>query len=246
MYDRRGMAPEVSVILPCFNERGGIVGLVQELRRVLAARPHEFVVVDDHSPDGTAEWVRQAFAGDPGVRVIERESDPSLAKSIREGLEQAKGRVFVVMDSDGNHDPKYLPFMLDSLARYDAVFGSRYLYGGRMSGRLRHHLSWLFNIFVRLATGGNIIDYLYGYFAIKREAMGKCRYDDVFWGYGEYCIRLLYALEAAGVSILQIPMILGPRRAGTGNSNLGRVFVQYTLATLRLALTHRRLRTSWK
>ncbi|MBI4347053.1 MAG: glycosyltransferase [Elusimicrobia bacterium] len=240
------MAPEVSVILPCFNEREGIVGLVGDIRRVLASRSHEVVVVDDHSPDGTAEVVRKAFAGDGGVRVVERERDPSLAKSIREGLEQAKGRVFVVLDSDGNHDPKYMPFMLDALGHYDAVFGSRYLYGGRMSGRLRHHLSWLFNIFVRLATGGNIIDYLFGYFAIKREAMEQCRYDDVFWGYGDYCIRLLYFLEAAGVSILQVPMIIAPRRAGTGNSNLGRVFVQYTLATLRLALTHRRLRTSWQ
>ncbi|MBI5202352.1 MAG: glycosyltransferase [Elusimicrobia bacterium] len=240
------MAAEISVILPCFNEREGIVGLIREIRAVLEDRAHEVVVADDHSPDGTAEAVRQAFAGDAGVRVVVREKDPSLAKSIRAGLEAASGKILVVMDSDGNHDPKYLPHLIESLAHYDAAFGSRYLYGGRMSGRLRHNLSWAFNIFVRLATGGNIIDNLYGFFAIKRPMLEKCRFDDIFFGYGDYCIRLLYALEAEHAAILQIPMVNAPRRAGTGNSNFIRVFIKYFIATLRLALTHKRLSTTWK
>lgn len=229
----------VSIIVPAYNERENIVPLVREIKEALSGRALEVVVVDDDSPDGTARAVEEAFPGDPAVRVIVRRGDRGFAKSIREGIEKSRGEVVVVMDSDFNHQPRYLPFMVQSLSHYDAVFGSRFLYGGMMAPRSRHLCSWVFNIFVRMATGGDITDNLYGFFCIKRPALERCDFDEVFWGYGDYCIRLLYRLQLDKTEILQVPIVNGARRGGVGNSAFLGVLAEYSLATLRLALQGR-------
>jgi len=121
----------VSVIVPCFNEAGNILPLVEAIHKELEFVRHQVVVVDDNSPDGTYALVKNA--GLDYVKPILRTVDPSLAKSIRTGLEEADGNVFVVMDSDFNHQPKYLPFMIKSLEYYDCVTASRFMYGGSMN-----------------------------------------------------------------------------------------------------------------
>ncbi len=226
----------VSVVLPTYNERGNIVPLIQAIRTALASHPAEIVVVDDNSPDGTAVAVREAFTDEPAVKVVVRPSDPGFAKSIRRGIEEAGGDVVVVMDTDFNHQPAYLPFMIDSLRYYDCVMGSRFLYGGCMLPRSRHLLSWMFNVFVRWATGGQITDNLYGLFAIRADVLKRCRFDEVFFGYGDYFIRLLYYLQRQEVSILQFPAVNGKRLSGSGNSRFFRTFAKYFAATWRLAL----------
>ena len=145
--------PLISVILPTYNEKGNILDLISEIKDLLAGRSKEIIVVDDNSPDKTADAVRGKFAGDPEVVVIVRTSDKGMAKSIRTGLEHARGSRFVVMGSDFNHLPKYIPFMVDALEHYDGVFGSRFLYGSWMSSFVHHKLSWAFNIFVRAMLG---------------------------------------------------------------------------------------------
>lgn len=232
----------VSVILPAFNERGSIVPLVQEILQTLADVPVEVLVVDDNSPDGTAALVRQTFASRPEVRVIVRTADRGFARSIRTGIEQAAGDVIVVMDSDGNHQPRYLPFMIGALGHYDCVMGSRFVYGGKMSPRSRHLLSWLFNVFVRCVTRGQITDNLYGYFAIRTSLLRRCNLDTIFVGYGEYFIRLLYQLQKMNLDILQFPAVNGQRRAGAGNQRFWQTFRVYFAATWRLALDQGRLR----
>lgn len=231
--------PKVSIVVPTYNERENIVPLVREIKRVLDGTPKEILVVDDDSPDRTAECVEREFAGDGEVRVIVRRRDRGFAKSIREGIEKSSGAAVAVMDSDFNHEPKYLPFMLGALDHYDAVFGSRFLYGGLMTPPLRHKCSWVFNVFVRFATGGDITDNLYGFFCIKRPVLERCDFDGIFWGYGDYCIRLLYFLQKSKTAILQVPIVNGQRRGGVGNSAFVKVLVEYTVATLRIAFAGR-------
>ena len=238
------MDKKVSVVLPAYNERENIVPLVREIKAALGPRAKEILIVDDDSPDGTAQAASEAFAGDPEVRVIVRRADRGFANSIRDGLLKATGEVLVVMDSDFNHQPRYLPFMVQALSDYDCVSASRFLYGGLMLSRARHLLSWVFNVFVRFATGGKITDNLYGYFAIKRPILERCAFDQIFWGYGDYYIRLLYQLQRERVSILQFPAVNGERRHGTANSAFVKTFIRYTIATLGLAFRGWRLRLS--
>lgn len=236
----RAVVPDlVSVVLPTYNERENAVLLVREIHEVLGDRPHEIVVADDDSPDGTCEAL--LALKDPRLTVVRRTSGKGLANSIRCGIEHSRGTRVVVMDSDFNHQPLYLPFMVDALAHYDCVSGSRFLYGGRMNTRRRHLLSWQFNVFTRFMTGGQITDNLYGFFAIRREVLDRCDFERIFWGYGDYAIRLLYYLQAMEASILQFPAVNGTRRAGVGNSQFLRVFRQYFGEVLRLAASNRGL-----
>lgn len=228
------MENKISVILPTYNEKGNIVSLIDAVHKELANYNHEIVVVDDNSPDGTYETVKEQNL--PYVRALLRTDDASLAKSICCGLENGDGEIFVIMDSDYNHKPQYLPFMVDSMKYYDCAVASRFLYGGMMDSRVRHYLSWLFNIFVRILTKGMITDSLYGYIAIKRKVVEKLDYNKIFWGYGDYCIRLLYYLQKQGVNIIQFPAVNGKRMKGTGNRAFVKLFYQYFTEVLKLVL----------
>jgi len=228
---------KISVILPSYNEKDNVIPLIGEIHHALADRDHEVLVVDDNSPDGT--YAAVLALEDPHARAILRTENRGFANSIRTGLEQASGDIFVIMDSDFNHRPEYLPFMIDALEHYDVVSGSRFVYGGKMDSRARHLLSWSFNIFTRVMTGGQVTDSLYGLLAIKRTVMERVNYDDVFWGYGDYCIRLMYYLQRQEVRILQFPAVNGQRLAGNGNSRFVKVFWQYFREVVALTVRER-------
>jgi len=223
---------KISVILPCFNEKDNILPLIEEIHKNLEPYKHEILIVDDNSPDGTYQLVKEKKL--PYVRAILRKTDPSFAKSIRTGLEKAKGKILIVMDSDFNHKPEVLPALVENLRYYDCVLASRFVYGGDMGNRVRHICSWLFNVATRIVTRTFVTDTLFGYFAIRRDVIEKVDYDKVFWGFGEYNIRLMYYLQRQRISILQIPGVLGQRRGGEGNSRFFKTFMIYTKAVLKL------------
>jgi len=229
--------PRISVIVPTFNEKENILLLIDAIHAELSDFTHEILVVDDNSPDGTYQLMcaqKHNF-----VKPILRTQNPSLAASIRCGLEHATGEIFVVMDSDFNHQPKYIPQMIKNLEFYDVVVGSRFLYGGAMDSRVRHILSWNFNIFIRCVLRKHITDSLYGFYAIRRSAMAKVNYDKIFWGYGDYCIRLMYYLQELDTPILQIPVVNRRRSRGQANTRFLKIFFQYTSETFKLLFRER-------
>jgi dolichol-phosphate mannosyltransferase len=222
--------PDVSVILPTFNERDNIVALVEELRsRFRAGRySYELLVVDDQSPDGTGQIVAAAFAEDPGVRVIVRSKNPGLAYSIREGIERSTGAIILVMDADFNHKPPDA-LLLFQVAQYvDLVVGSRFTFGGGMSNLSRYYLSYLYNIFLRLTLGTRLDDNLSGLFAVKRERMFELDFNKIFWGYGDYFFRLLLLSQRAGFLHIEVPVFYGNRLGGESKTRFLQIFAKYT------------------
>lgn len=222
----------ISVVLPTYNESGSILKLTSIIHESLAGYEHEIVVVDDNSPDGTYTLVKNENLS--YLKPILRTADRGFANSIRCGIENSTGDIVVIMDSDFNHNPAYLPMMIENLRFYDCVSASRFVYGGDMGNRSRHMLSWIFNIFVRVMTGGKITDSLYGYVAIHRADLNKTPFDKIFWGYGDYCIRLMYYLQKRKLNVLQFPAINGRRIAGEGNARFIRVFRQYFIEVVKL------------
>ena len=222
----------ISVVLPCYNEQGNIIPLIEVIHKELFFCLHEIIVVDDSSPDGTFNLVKSKSYD--FVRVFLRTSDASFAKSIRKGIEEAKGNIIVIMDSDFNHQPKYLPQLVRNIAFYDCVYASRFVYGGGMNNVFRNFFSWAFNLFIRVLTRTYVTESLYGYISIKKEIISKLNYDKIFWGKGDYCIRLTYYLQKEKVSILQIPAVNGERLSGEGNRKFIKTFILYTKETLKL------------
>jgi dolichol-phosphate mannosyltransferase len=218
----------VSVILPCYNERGNVILLISEIHEQLGFCNHEIIVVDDNSPDGTYQAVTDCHL--PYVKAILRTTDKGYAKSIRCGIENASGDSLVIMDSDFNHLPKYLPIMVENLKYYDCVIGSRFLYFPLENHYNIYRIisSWFFNLFIRLTLFSAITENLFGFFAIKKKAIYTCDFDKVFFGFGDYFMRLLYFLQKNNCSILQIPTIFGERYHGAGNKQpVSRIF-KYT------------------
>jgi dolichol-phosphate mannosyltransferase len=232
----------VSVVLPTYNEREGIGDLVAEIVAIgRAARlDFEVLVVDDDSPDGTAAHVREAFAAEPAVRVHVRRGERGLATAIWRGLREARGDVVVVMDSDGNHDPALVPLMVRCAEEFDVVVGSRYVLGGGMlTSAFRYWASYAFNILIRVVLGLRIHDNLSGYLACRRAVLDRLDPGRVFYGYGDYAVRLLYQVVRHGGRVLEIPTVYRFRKGGESKTRFFAYFWTYLASVFRLRLLGR-------
>lgn len=143
---RMDATPELSVVIPCYNERANVAPLIARLHAALAGIAWEVIYVDDNSPDGTAAELRRIAATDPHVRCIRRIGRRGLASAVVEGALSSSARFVAVMDGDLQHDETRLTPMLDALrgGKYDLAVGSRHVEGGDntgLSSRWRHMLS---------------------------------------------------------------------------------------------------------
>ena len=232
---------DISVILPTYDERGNIVLLIQAIQQELAAAgiAGEIIVVDDNSPDGTAQAVQEAFGHDPSVRLFVRRDVHGLATAIAHGLRQARGDSVAVMDTDFNHDPKLLPRMIKFLEYYDIIIGSRFTMGGGMEESWRYVASFVFNFVVRLVLRTQVQDNLCGFFTMRRERLMAMDLDRIFRGYGEYFMHLLFLAWNKEYDMLEIPAFYRVRQYGVSKSRFFHMLGSYTLTALRVRLGRR-------
>ena len=229
---------DASIILPTYNERENIILLVQAITEHLeeASISFEILVVDDDSPDGTADAVREQFGNDERVRLFVRSEDRGLARSIAHGIRQAQGDVVAVMDTDFNHDPALLPRMIKFVEYYDIVVGSRFTMGGGMEEQWRYNASFLFNFFVRLILHTQIQDNLCGFFTMERAKLMEMELDCIFQGYGEYFMHLLFLAWKKGYSLLEIPAFYPVRIYGKSKSRFFQMLRTYSWAAFKVRL----------
>jgi len=121
----------ISVIIPTYNEAKNIVPLIKAISQALHTYDFEIVVVDDDSPDGTADLARSTQKSYP-VRVIHRKKDKGLSSAILRGFHEAKGDIVGVIDADFQHPPEILPKLIDAIQKdgYELAVGSRLVKGG--------------------------------------------------------------------------------------------------------------------
>jgi dolichol-phosphate mannosyltransferase len=229
---------KTSIILPTYKERDNIVELVQAIHRHLEPDGfnYEVVIVDDNSPDGTADVVRAAFGGDPRVKLHVRTQERGLATALRYGAEHSEGEVLVFMDTDFNHDPAMIPQLVKFLEYYDVVIGSRFVMRGGMEDRVRYIFSFIYNLGLRFLFGTRVWDNLSGFFAIYRDKLLELDLDQIFYGYGDYFIRLLMVGWRRGWRMLEIPVFYRLRMQGHSKTQFLSIFTLYTSAILKLWL----------
>jgi len=120
----------ISVVVPTYNEAGSIPKLAERLHAALTGRDWELVIVDDGSPDGTAE-IAAALAPRIPVNVVRRAGKAGLASAVVAGFSAAKGDTLVVMDADLSHPPEIVPALVTVIeSGADLAVGSRYVKGG--------------------------------------------------------------------------------------------------------------------
>ena len=231
-----GLMPRsISVIIPTYNEAGNIIPLVEQIQSAVGNDYLlEVLVMDDSSPDGTADVARSRFADDPRVRVITRTSNRGLGAAVGDGIRHATGDSIVVMDADLTHKPSQIPDLAHINKRFDLVSASRFAAGGSMQDRPHYVWSLLFNFWLRLILKTQVQDNLAGYYIIRRSLAQSLPHEKIFFGYGDYFFRLLHFARQAGGTIVEIPTHYTLRVSGVSKSNYFKMAGTYSLAALKL------------
>lgn len=224
---------EVSVVVPTYNERETLPELVQRVHGALQ-EGYELVVVDDNSPDGTAE-VAAELAGRYPVRVVRRPGKLGLATAVVEGARAATGQVVVVMDADLSHPPETIPDLVQALRRGAHVaVGSRYAAGGAVRDwpLLRRVMSRVAVSLARLWLGESVRDPISGFFAVRREVL----LDGSLEGLG-YKILLEVLVRHRGRPVVEVPYVFTDRRGGRSKLDAGEIW-NYLRLLWRLRSLH--------
>ena len=164
---------QLSVVVPTFNERDNVVALVRKLEAALQGIAWEVIFVDDNSPDGTSQVVRELARQDNRVRCIRRIGRRGLSGACIEGILASSAPYAAVMDADLQHDETQLPRMLALLQGGEAelVVGSRYIEGGSAASfdRQRAGASAFATEIAKRVLGVRIADPMSGFFMIRRD-----------------------------------------------------------------------------
>ena len=171
------MAYDLAIVLPTFNERKNVGPLVDRLEKALGGIHYEVIFVDDDSPDGTADAVRQVAEQNDNVRVLHRIGRRGLSSACVEGILAASATYVAVMDADLQHDESILPEMLRQIAEedLDLVVASRNIAGGSMGqfATWRVKLSQLGKRLSLMGTEHSLSDPMSGFFMVRFTAFQR-------------------------------------------------------------------------
>lgn len=229
---------EVSIVIPTYNESENIKGILHLIKEHLPINTAvEAIVVDDNSPDGTGKIAEDYFESLKEktrytVSVINRKTREGLSSAILNGIQQAKGKIIIVMDSDFSHPPQLIPKLVDVLkqSKTDIVVASRYLNGGSIQGwsLKRKMISKVATVIAKQGLGIKESDPMSGFFAFNKDIIKGINFDAI--GY-KFLLEMI--VKARGVSIKEIPYTFLDRQKG--KSKLGpKTILEFTHAVWNL------------
>jgi dolichol-phosphate mannosyltransferase len=233
--------PQISVIVPTYNERDNLAPLAGRLFAVLDSSDAELLIVDDDSPDGTAAVAKELGEKHP-VRCIVRRGERGLATAVIRGLREARGELCVVMDADLSHPPEAIPRLLEAMGKAgtgaaseasgtdsepasaesvpvfpDMAIGSRFVPGGKVDLHWPLHRrlnSWVARLLARPLTG--VRDMMSGFFCVRRSTLRLDRLKPV-----GYKIALELIVRHRWRNVVEIPITFADRTAGKTKLNVG-------------------------
>jgi dolichol-phosphate mannosyltransferase len=210
-------SPEISVVVPLFNEEESIAILQSELRDALKDLNHEVVFVDDGSSDRTVERIEPA----QNVRVVRFEKNAGQSAAIFAGLNVARGATLVLIDGDLQNDPADIPRLLAELARgADLVCGYRVKRRDTLVKRLTSRIA---NAVRSRYTKDGVRDTGCTLKAMRRECVSALL---PFKGMHRFIPALV---KAAGYRLVEIPVNHRPRRFGQSKYGLGNRALRATM-----------------
>ena len=208
---------KVLVVIPTYNERINIENLLQ----TILALPGELniLIVDDNSPDGTGDFVKEFIQKNSRVHLLEREGKLGLGTAYVAGFQYMLSHDFdiaVQMDADFSHDPKVIPEFLEAIEENDLVIGSRYVQGVNVINwpMKRLLLSYFANIYTKIITGMPIKDATGGFKCIRREVLESINLDDIHSNGYSFQIEVNFKTYKKGFRCKEIPIIFMDRVEG--------------------------------
>ena len=233
------------IVLPTFNEADNIVEVLQKLCAVVPEA--SVLVVDDASPDGTADLVEEVAEQIGDVSVMRRPAKSGLGSAYRDGFRRGLSvgyDVMVEMDSDLSHDPAALPSLLSAVADGAALaLGSRYIPGGSIPdwSWYRRALSRWGNRYAAAVLGIDVKDATSGYRAYRAEALTNIDFHTVQAdGYG-FQVEMAYRVLASGGRIVEVPISFTDRVRGESKMS-SRIVIEALVLVTWWAIRDRVLR----
>lgn len=230
----------ISIIIPTFNERKNIISLIKKINHCLVNfnNKYEIIIVDDNSPDKTSLEIAKIYGRNKSIRLFVRKNERGLASAILYGIRKSKGNVIVGMDADFNHPPETIKKLFNELKNHDLVVASRFIKEGGMEDKVRSVFTYTFNLFLKYILGFPTMDNMSGFYIVKKEILLKLPIEQIYLGYGEYHLRLVYLAKKQGLKIKEIPVFYPKRKYGKSKSNLLKMFFRYLFIAFKLKLTN--------
>jgi len=236
----------VVVCVPTFDEAENVGALLDAVVAVFDANGIDgrILVIDDSSPDGTAEIAEARSRDEPRVAVLRRARKEGLGRAYRDGFRRVLdegAEVVVQMDCDFSHDPAAIPRLLAALDDADVVLGSRYVPGGGVEGwpLLRRAISKGGCLYARTVLGVSVHDLTGGFKAFRAEVLEYLLGRSIdARGYG-FQIQMTYEAILADYRVREIPIVFRDRVRGSSKMALS-VVTEAAVLVPRLRLAARR------
>ncbi len=215
------------VCIPTYNERENILRMIDAVHAVVPDT--HVLVIDDGSPDGTSQLVAERRAIDERVHLITRSGKLGLGTAYCAGFAYALEQGFdliLQMDADFSHDPKDLLRLLEEIANYDLVIGSRYIQGVNVINwpMSRLLLSWFANLYTRVITGMPVADATGGFKCYRSDVLRKIDLTKIRSNGYAFQIEMNYKAWRSGARVHEIPIIFMDRVHGVSKMSKNIVY----------------------
>jgi len=218
------LPPELSLVIPCYNEEGNLHELIKTIREAMVPLKvsYEAVITDDCSKDRSWEILTELAAGDPRIRVQRFAFNCGESAASWAGLKAARGKYLVTLDADLQNDPRDLPRFLEQLNQFDCVCGTRIETRGKGDNFVRIASSRIANWVRNKLSGERISDAGCTYRAFKRECIENLKF---FKGMHRFLPTLV---RMEGFTVTEIPVSNNPRFAGQSHYGVrNRLFASF-------------------
>jgi dolichol-phosphate mannosyltransferase len=227
---------DILIVIPTYNERENVSALVRQLFQMVPSS--DVMLIDDNSPDGTAEYAQQLFGANRSFSVLVRRGSRSFGRSLLDGYRVAVERGYarlVQMDADFSHDPNMVPTLIDASRAADVVIGSRYCTAGRVANWPWHRrlLSLFANRYVACITGLAVRDATSGFRCYTRRALESLLETGVASNGYAFQVEAVFRTQRAGLRVVEVPITFTDRRAGESKMS-GKVILESVLKPWRL------------
>ncbi|RME70720.1 MAG: polyprenol monophosphomannose synthase [Chloroflexi bacterium] len=238
------------IVIPTYNEADNLPAITAEIFSLDTPEELHILVVDDASPDGTGQIAEDLAKNHyPGrLHVIHRTGKLGLGTAYVTGFKWAleHGADYIIqMDADFSHSPAYIPQMLEKIADYDVVVGSRYVPGGDLDERWswwRWFLSWWANsVWTRLILGVKTKDATAGFKCWRRSALERIGLDRITSNGYVFQVEMTFVSEKLNFRILEIPIYFEDRRIGKSKMTVP-VKVEAALRVFEIRWRHRNVK----
>lgn len=221
------MHNNIATIIPCYNAGETIIKAIEGV--LIYFPKSKVIIVDDNSPDKSAELISKRFSYDRRIKLIIRKNKggrgSAVLKGFQEGLRDKNIEFFIEMDADLCHDPKYISILIEKCQKCDVAIASKYLKKSKIFGlnKKREIFSRLVNFYIKSILGIPITDYTNGFRCYRRKALEKINLNS-FYSKGFIVLsEIIYRMRKKGSSFCEIPFIFTFNRKNKSNFSFSEI-----------------------